>query len=127
MDAERRFITPEGAVFDSKYPWITFTALDPTEYEKFVAEFAKDYVDENYLVVALNEEAGEIAGWYKKFVLRGNPTGKLTRDDLKSELGDVLYYLTRMANLNGWSVEDVQQYNMDKLRERVAAGKRSVG
>jgi NTP pyrophosphatase (non-canonical NTP hydrolase) len=98
-----------------------------TEYENFVEEFANDYVDENYLVVALNEEAGEVAGWYKKFVLRGNPTGKLTRNDLLSELGDIQYYLTRLANLNGWSLDEVKQYNMDKLRARVAAGKRSVG
>jgi NTP pyrophosphatase (non-canonical NTP hydrolase) len=102
-------------------------AQTPTAYEKFVEEFANDYVDENYLVVALNEEAGEVAGWYKKFVLRGNPTGKLTREDLLSELGDIQYYLTRLANLNGWSLDEVKQYNMDKLRARVAAGKRSVG
>lgn len=99
---------------------------EPTEYEKFVEEFAKDYVDENYLVVAINEEAGEIAGWYKKYVLRGNPTEKFSRDDLKGELGDLLYYLTRMANLNGWSIEEVQQTNMDKLRKRVAEQKRMV-
>ena len=98
-----------------------------TQYEKFVKEFAKDYVDENYLVVALNEEAGEVAGWYKKFVLRGNPTGKLSRKDLLSELGDIQYYLTRLANLNGWSLAEVQRFNEEKLRERVAAKQRSVG
>ena len=97
-----------------------------SEYEQFVKEFAADYVDENYLVVALNEEAGEIAGWYKKFVLRGNPTGNFSREDLKGELGDLLYYLTRMANLNGWTVEDVQTHNMTKLRKRVAEKKRMV-
>ena len=97
-----------------------------TQYEKFVEEFAADYVDEAYLVVALNEEAGEIAGWYKKYVLRGNPTGVFSRDDLKGELGDLLYYLTRMSNINGWSIEDVQTYNMDKLRKRVSEKKRMV-
>ena len=97
-----------------------------TPYEDFVAEFAHDYVDENYLVVALNEEAGEIAGWYKKYRLRGNPTGAFSMDDLKGELGDLLYYLTRMANLNGWSINDVQQFNMAKLRKRVAEKKRMV-
>ena len=99
---------------------------ETTEYEKFVKEFAQDYVDEAYLVVALNEEAGEVAGWYKKYRLRGNPTGKFSMDDLKGELGDILYYLTRMANLNGWSIEEVQQHNMAKLRKRVAEKKRMV-
>ncbi len=98
----------------------------PTNYEQFVKEMAADYVDEAYLVVALNEEAGEVAGWYKKYRLRGNPTGAFSMDDLKGELGDILYYLTRMANLNGWSIADVQQHNMDKLNKRVAEKKRMV-
>lgn len=99
---------------------------DSKQYEQFVEEFAADYVDEAYLVVALNEEAGEIAGWYKKFVLRGNPVGNFSREDLKGELGDLLYYLTRMANINGWSINEVQAFNMAKLRKRVEDKKRMV-
>jgi NTP pyrophosphatase (non-canonical NTP hydrolase) len=85
-----------------------------------------DYVDHNYCAVAINEEAGEIAGWHKKYHLRGNPTGKLGLDDLKSELGDVLFYLTAMSSLYGWTLEEVMEFNKVKLDDRVARKQRSI-
>ena len=97
-----------------------------TEYEKYVAERCLPYVDANYCAVAINEEAGEVAGWWKKYQLRGNPTGKLTKDDLKGELGDTLFYLTRMAALHGWTLSDVVEHNRAKLDERVAKKMRMV-
>lgn len=85
------------------------------QFEVYVEQQCKGYVDRNYCVVALNEEAGEVAGWYKKMVLRGNPTGRLSEQDLKEELGDVLFYLTRMANLYGWTIAEVMDCNKAKL------------
>ena len=85
------------------------------EYEVYVAQQCKDYVTPTYCAVALNEDAGEVAGFWKKYHFRGNPNGKLFEIDLLYELGDVLFYLTRMANLHGWSVEDVMDANKAKL------------
>ena len=96
------------------------------DYEAYVESRCQSYVDLPYLVVALNEEAGEVAGWFKKFVLRANPTGLLSQLDLKSELGDVLFYLTRLANHFGWSLEDIMDYNKEKLDRRVTSKIRSV-
>lgn len=92
--------------------------ITPKGFKEHVDRNAKYDMGDEYCVVALNEEAGEIAGWYKKFVLRGNPTGKLTEQDLLGELGDVLYYLVRLSSLHGWSLEDVMEYNVEKLRKR---------
>ena len=100
--------------------------MTPTEFEAHVNDFAKDYTDLNYCVIALNEEAGEVAGWYKKAVLRGNVTGKYTDDDLKGELGDVLYYLTRAARLKGWTLSDIMDFNKAKLDERQAKGYKQI-
>jgi NTP pyrophosphatase (non-canonical NTP hydrolase) len=99
---------------------------DTSDYEHAVEQRCQGYVDQNYLVIALNEEAGEVAGWYKKFVLRENPTGKLTKDDLKGELGDVLFYLTRLADINGWSLLDVMEHNIEKLDKRRAEGMKQI-
>lgn len=95
-----------------------------TVYERFVEENAKSDLDVNYAVVAINGEAGEIAEWHKKYNLRGNPKGKYTEEDLKLELGDVLYYVTRLANLMGWTMEEVQQANIDKLMAKKGDGLR---
>lgn len=88
------------------------------EYEGHVFRHAKPDLDLNYAVVALNGEAGEVAEWHKKYNLRGNPTGLLSDQDLLLELGDVQYYLTRLAALKGWTLSDVMRANIDKLDER---------
>lgn len=89
------------------------------EYEEYVLKQCKGYVDLNYCVIALNEEAGEVAGWYKKVVLRQASKG-LTEDDLKGELGDCLFYLTCIARCKGWSLNDIMEFNKEKLDARVA-------
>ena len=95
-------------------------------YESWVHENCRPYTDLPYCVIALNGEAGEVAEWYKKAVLRGNPTGELTNQDLLEELGDVLFYLTRLAHLKGWDLRTVANTNRRKIDARVAKGKRSV-
>lgn len=87
-------------------------------YEDFVEDCCKPYVDFNYCVVALNGEAGEVAEWHKKANLRNNE--KFTDVMLLDELGDVLFYLTRTASIKGWSIFDVMDANVRKLTHRLA-------
>ncbi len=97
--------------------------MTTNDYESYVLAMSKPYTDPNYCAIALAEEAGEVCGWYKKMILRGNPTGKLTTDDLKSELGDVLFYLTRMASHYNWPLTELMDFNKAKLDVRAAKGK----
>lgn len=92
--------------------------MTPKDFENHVASCCQPYVDLNYSVIALNGEAGEVAEWYKKFVLRNNPGGKLTKEDLMGELGDVLFYLTSLALVSGWTLDDIMTFNVDKLKHR---------
>lgn len=94
------------------------------EYEAHVLQRSKVDLDLNYAVVALNGEAGEVAEWHKKYNLRGNPNGDLSDVDLLLELGDVQFYLTRLAALKGWTLSDVMRANIDKLENRRGAGLR---
>ena len=96
------------------------------EFEQHVQDHAVHDLNDAYCVVAINEEAGEIAGWYKKFVLRGNITGKHQESDLKGELGDVLYYLTRLASNHNWTLSEIMNYNKTKLDERVSKQMRQI-
>ena len=86
------------------------------EFAEHVNKHAKYDMDLGYVVVALNEEAGEIAGWYKKAVLRGNK--KYTDLMLKQEVGDLMYYVQRLCYLRGWTLEQVMDENKVKLDER---------
>lgn len=95
--------------------------MNLANYQSFVETGASgDSDNDAYCVIALNEEAGEVAGWYKKFVMRGNRKGNLSKKDLAEELGDVLWYLTKIAKNNGWTLNDIMEINFAKLTMRKA-------
>ena len=65
--------------------------------------------------------AGEVAGKVKKWV-RGD-TEYVDTDEIKKELGDVLWYVSQMAETFGLGLEDIAQANVDKLRSRMERDK----
>ena len=88
------------------------------DYEEFVTGKCAfmPITDDAYSVIGLCGEAGEVAEWIKKAQFRKNP--KFTEDMLKSELGDVQHYLTRIARNHGWTLKEVMADNMAKLTVR---------
>ena len=43
-------------------------------------------------------------------------------EELKKEAGDILWQLSGLCSVMGWSLEEVAQMNLDKLAARKAAG-----
>ena len=87
-------------------------------YQKFVAKESKPYMTKPYLIMGITGEAGEVAEWYKKFVLKKNKVKTpLTKKDLPEELGDVLFYVTRLAKLYGYTLKDIMKMNKEKHKE----------
>ena len=64
-------------------------------------------------------EAGEVAEKVKK-LLRDNT--KISPDDIIKELGDVVFYVTALANYFNSDLTEVLQTNMDKLNSRARRG-----
>lgn len=76
-----------------------------------------------YLTLGLTGESGEIAEKVKK-ILR-NEAGdfsKLDREDIKRELGDVLWYLSTLAGALDIDLDDVATTNLAKLADRKQRG-----
>ena len=76
-----------------------------------------------YCALALNGEAGEVAEWVKK-KWRDGEDSPLNDEDLLSELGDVLWYTTALALAKGWTLEQVADFNIEKLTARQAEGRK---
>lgn len=77
----------------------------------------------SYVSLGLVGEAGEIANKVKK-ILR-DKGGIVTDEDtieLSKELGDVLWYLARLADEIGYPLEVIAQSNVNKLRSRKERG-----
>ncbi len=77
-----------------------------------------------YLSNTIAEEAGEICGKVKKLHRDDRTTTEIAnrKDAIKQEMGDLLYYLSRMAMQLGTSLEHIAQMNHDKLADRYARG-----
>lgn len=77
-----------------------------------------------YPTLGLTNEAGEVAGKIKKvFRDKGGEVNGETREALKSELGDVLWYLSQIATELDLSLDEIAEYNLAKLLDRQARGK----
>lgn len=91
----------------------------------------------DHFVMGLAEEAGEVAGVMKRFhrgdekyrnIMGLGPIPKrdyvrtlmtdLAKEKLKAEAGDVLWYIAMIADELEITLEEIAQYNIDKLADR---------
>ena len=77
-----------------------------------------------YPTLGLVNEAGEVAGKIKKvFRDKEGQISEETRQALKAELGDVLWYLAQVASELDLSLEEIAEHNITKLYDRLERGK----
>jgi NTP pyrophosphatase (non-canonical NTP hydrolase) len=76
-----------------------------------------------YYTLGLNGEAGEVADKVKKVIRDQDATiTSGNKEDILLELGDVLWYVTRLASLCGYTLSDVAAANQAKLFARKQRG-----
>ena len=76
-----------------------------------------------YPTLGLTNEAGEFAGKVKKiFRDKGGVISDADREALKSELGDILWYLTQICTQLDLELADVAHANIIKLSSRKRRG-----
>ena len=77
----------------------------------------------NYYLHGLSGEVGEISNKFKK--IQRDSDGIMSekmREDFADELGDVMWYMSRLADLLGFSLGDICQGNLSKLADRKERG-----
>lgn len=89
--------------------WTRTTAVYPGANEQGFEEV-------NYLILGLVSESGEVAGKLKK-IIRGD---LVNPESFLSEVSDVLWYLTRICDNIGITLEQLADYNHAKLEARKA-------
>lgn len=70
-------------------------------------------------ILGLVGESGEVAEKFKKILRDKN--GELSENDkneIAKELGDILWYVTSVSHLIGFSLEDIAKKNNEKLLSR---------
>lgn len=94
------------------------------EYKIFVDNLKNDDLDCSdvvliHAVFGIAGEAGELVGIVKKQMVYHKPVDE---NHIKEELGDLLHYMTYLMNKYGWTIKDLAQANMDKLKKRYPNG-----
>ena len=86
--------------------WTRTTAVYPKEKE------------EEYLMIGLANEVGEVLGKYKKQVRGDGDKYK----EIRSELGDVMWYIARLFDMYDMTMIEVLHENFLKLTDRKERG-----
>ena len=72
-----------------------------------------------YCLLQLASEAGEAAGKLGKALRKGVP---VDREALLAELGDVLWYVANTAHVLDYTLSEVAEMNINKLKSRSERG-----
>ena len=97
---------------------------DADIYQLDVLKYAPDYrhymPNVLYAAIGMCGEAGEVSELVKKYAYHGHA---IDTEHLARELGDVLWYVSYMAHLFGYSLGKIMEMNQDKLAKRYPDGK----
>lgn len=95
--------------------------MNLNEYQQFTLTTAiyphagtGEDIEIDYLIHGLTSEAGEVAGKWKKKIR----DGKLDVGGLMSEISDCLWYVARLADALGMTMEELADLNHGKLTRR---------
>ena len=69
--------------------------------------------------LGLSGEVGEFNDIIKKWVFHEKP---IDTEHLKKECGDILWYIAMMCESFGWSMDEIMQMNIEKLKARYPEG-----
>jgi NTP pyrophosphatase (non-canonical NTP hydrolase) len=89
------------------------------DYQKEAVRTASNKNKLEVFTMGLCGEAGEVAELVKKHLGHDQP---LDREQMVKELGDVLWYLSNLADLQGINLDEIAQRNVEKLRLRYPEG-----
>ena len=121
----------------SEEHWLTETDWFKQPYDKFINEETGERIDwetyrewtrttaeypedreEEYLMIGLANEVGELLGKYKKQIRGDGDKYK----EIRAELGDVLWYLARMFDHYELMLNEILHENFLKLTDRKNRG-----
>ena len=72
-------------------------------------------MDNIHMCLGLQTESAELSDVFKKFIAYDRPVDWV---NVKEELGDLMWYVANLCNINGWNLEDIMETNIKKLEAR---------
>jgi len=89
-------------------------------------ELGINFAEMDTAVKGIGGEAGEICDLWKKICYHGKPWNDENREKMISEFSDMFWYMAKGMQCVDITLEEVIQYNIDKLVARYPGGKFSI-
>lgn len=106
----------------NEYQELAMRTNDHKATQRLVGKVVIDNVDLGDIFnacIGLSGEVGEFNDMVKKWVFHEK---ELDIDHAKKELGDIAWYLAMACESFGWSLDEILQINIDKLKARYPEG-----
>ena len=106
----------------NEYQELAMRTNDHKATQRLVGKVVIDNVDLGDIFnacIGLSGEVGEFNDMVKKWVFHEK---ELDIDHAKKELGDIAWYLAMACESFGWSLDELLQMNVDKLKARYPEG-----
>ena len=84
-------------------------------------------IDASHAALGIAGESGEVVDILKKVLHTGKVYDEGTKTQLKSEIGDLLFYIYALCDVCNFSLVHIMAMNRDKLELRYPNGSNSVG
>jgi len=96
--------------------------MNGNEYQEKALRTASQTAEDDLILngaLGLSGESGEVADHIKKVRFQGHP---IQKEMLANELGDIMWYVAIMAKGLGYTLDEVMEMNVDKLKRRYPNG-----
>lgn len=107
---------------DNPITVVEVEGLRANEYQKLAARTISPNLRMagkiDHALHGLASEVGEIHGLYQK-IYQGHT---LCRSHVQKELGDLLWFIAELCTAYDWTLEEIMQMNIDKLKARYPEG-----
>jgi NTP pyrophosphatase (non-canonical NTP hydrolase) len=80
-----------------------------------MANLESKILDELHMVLGMQTEAAEISDVFKKNIAYNKDIDYV---NVKEEIGDLMWYVANICNINGWDLRDILATNIKKLEAR---------
>lgn len=96
--------------------------LEMDEYQVQAARTINTHLSKEEITLhalhGMSSEVGEVHSLFQK-VYQGH---ELDLEHLKSELGDLMWFIAELCQINGWKMSEIGSHNIEKLKKRYPFG-----
>ena len=83
--------------------------------KRTMANLESHTLDNLHMCLGMQTETAEMSDVFKKYIAYQKPVDWV---NVKEEIGDLMWYVVNMCNINAWDLRDIMKTNIEKLEAR---------